>query len=233
MRWRSRVSCSWLLSAVSSSLSDCSSSFEVSSSSLVDWYSSLTDSASSLIAFCSSAADLEVADRARSSVAGGLQFLFQLGDPGGRHRRAGGVRRSGSRGGSRRSRPAAGPRRRRGRAARDVEGVPSRRRRATPRATTIVFSARLLDGGRAAWCAGRAGAMASRSWVGWPGAHAQIAVGRAQRIQALVLAVDQDRGGRIGLEHQPAAQFGERGLARRRRRVALRPRRTARAVGAA
>ena len=45
---------SWLLSAVSSSLSDCSSSFEVSSSSLVDWNSSLTDSASSLIAFCSS-----------------------------------------------------------------------------------------------------------------------------------------------------------------------------------
>ena len=45
---------SWLFSAVSSSLSDCNSSFEVSSSSLVDWYSSLTDKASSLIAFCSS-----------------------------------------------------------------------------------------------------------------------------------------------------------------------------------
>ena len=54
VRCRSSVSWSWLLSAVSSSFSDCSSSFEVSSSSLVDWYSSLTDSASSLIAFCSS-----------------------------------------------------------------------------------------------------------------------------------------------------------------------------------
>ena len=54
VRCRSSVSWSWLLRAVSSSFSDCSSSFEVSSSSLVDWYSSLTDSASSLIAFCSS-----------------------------------------------------------------------------------------------------------------------------------------------------------------------------------
>ena len=54
VRCRSSVSCSWLLSAVSSSLSDCNSSFEVSSSSLVDWYSSLTDKASSLIALCSS-----------------------------------------------------------------------------------------------------------------------------------------------------------------------------------
>ena len=54
VRWRSKVSCNWLFSACSSSLSDCISSLEVSSSSLVDWNSSLTDSASSLIARCSS-----------------------------------------------------------------------------------------------------------------------------------------------------------------------------------
>ena len=52
----STVSCSWLLSAVSSSLRDCNSSFDVSNSSLVDWYSSLAAMASSLIAFWSSLA---------------------------------------------------------------------------------------------------------------------------------------------------------------------------------
>ena len=41
------------MAEVSSSLSDCSSSFEVSSSSLVDWNSSFSDTASSLIAVSS------------------------------------------------------------------------------------------------------------------------------------------------------------------------------------
>ncbi len=49
---------------MSSSLSDCSSSFDVSSSSLADWYSSFTDMASSFIALNSS---LEVA-RSRAAV---------------------------------------------------------------------------------------------------------------------------------------------------------------------
>ncbi len=47
-------SSSWLLSVVSSSLSDCSSSFEVSSSSLLDWSSSFIDTASSCEALSSS-----------------------------------------------------------------------------------------------------------------------------------------------------------------------------------
>ena len=44
--------------------------------------------------------------------------------------------------------------------------------------------------------------------------HAQIAVGRSQGVEALVLAVDQDRGRSIGLEHQPPAKVGKCGLAR-------------------
>ena len=36
--------------------------------------------------------------------------------------------------------------------------------------------------------------------------HAQITVGRSERIEALVFAVDQDRRRRIGLHHQPPAQ---------------------------
>ena len=81
LRCRSSVSWSWLLRAVSSSLSDCSSSFEVVSSSLVDWNSSLTDSASSLIAFCSS---FEIS-RSRMALckllAGGVELPLELGDP--------------------------------------------------------------------------------------------------------------------------------------------------------
>jgi hypothetical protein len=63
VRCRSRVSWSWLLRALSSSFSACSSSFEVSSSSFVAWNSSLMDSVSSAIAFCASV------ERSRSRMA--------------------------------------------------------------------------------------------------------------------------------------------------------------------
>ena len=69
VRCWSSVSWSWLLSAVSSSLSDCSSSFEVSSSSLVVWNSSFTDMASSLIARISSSA----VSRSRMAVSSSLR----------------------------------------------------------------------------------------------------------------------------------------------------------------
>ena len=52
----STLSWSWLLTVVSSSLSDCSSSLEVSSSSLADWSSSFIDMTSSFDALSSSLA---------------------------------------------------------------------------------------------------------------------------------------------------------------------------------
>ena len=112
VRCRSRVSWSWLLRAVSSSLSDCNSSFEVSSSSLVDWYSSLTDNASSLIAFCSSFEISRLRMAPCSSALRGFEFLLEFGDPRsirGRRRAAPAYALASAR---RRSRSAAAPRRR-------------------------------------------------------------------------------------------------------------------------
>ena len=39
--------------------------------------------------------------------------------------------------------------------------------------------------------------------------HLQIAVGRPQVVETLVLAIDQDRGRRVGLEQQPRARAPE------------------------
>ena len=47
--------------------------------------------------------------------------------------------------------------------------------------------------------------------------HLQIAVGRSRVIQALVLAVDQDRSGRIGLEQHPLREVASADALRRRR----------------
>ena len=47
--------------------------------------------------------------------------------------------------------------------------------------------------------------------------HPQIAVGRSRVIEALVLAVDQDRSGRIGLEQQPLREVASADALRRRR----------------
>ena len=49
---------------------------------------------------------------------------------------------------------------------------------------------------------------------GMPVRHAHVTVCRSQQIKALVLAVDQDRRRRIGLHHQPSAKVGESSLVR-------------------
>ncbi len=81
LRWRSSVSCSWLLSAVSSSLSDCSSSREVFSSSLVDWNSSFDRHRFLVGGLQLFVGDLQVVDGALQLLAGGIEFLLELGDP--------------------------------------------------------------------------------------------------------------------------------------------------------
>ena len=58
--------------------------------------------------------------------------------------------------------------------------------------------------------------------------HPQIAVRRAQVIEALVFAVDQHRGRRIGLQQQPLGEIAEAGPARRCRLHARDPERSAR-----
>ena len=231
VRCRSRVSWSWLLSAVSSSLSDCNSSFEVSSSSLVDWYSSLTDKASSLIAFCSS---LEISRLRMASLqlrSRGLEFLLELGDP--RHV-------------SRRSRAASPVCSCFGSSTKQISSSssPSPRTGCTSMLNETVLPSSVIraagdDDARVLLT----GLLDRRPQLGahvlarhgeqivrrMPRRHAQIAVRRPQGIEAFVLAVDQHGGRRIGLHHQPAAELGERGLARGR--LALpRPRRDAQPV---
>ena len=49
--------------------------------------------------------------------------------------------------------------------------------------------------------------MASRSRLGSPGGHPQIAVGRPRVIETLILAIDQDRGRRIGLDSSRLRQI--------------------------
>jgi len=44
--------------------------------------------------------------------------------------------------------------------------------------------------------------------------YAQIAVGRSQRKETLIAAVDEDGGRGVALQHQPAPEFGQRHLAR-------------------
>ena len=55
--------------------------------------------------------------------------------------------------------------------------------------------------------------------------HPQIAVGRPRVIEAFVLAVDQDRSGRIGLEQQPVREVANTDAVRRRRARPTRPKR--------
>ena len=81
MRCRSSVSCSWLLRAVSSSLSDCNSSFEVSSSSFVDWIFLVDGQRFFVDRLLLFARDLEVADGALQFRSRGFEFLLELGDP--------------------------------------------------------------------------------------------------------------------------------------------------------
>ena len=55
--------------------------------------------------------------------------------------------------------------------------------------------------------------------------HPQIAVGRPRVIEAFVLAVDQDRSGRISLEQQPVREVANTDAVRRRRARPTRPKR--------
>src|ERR1700738_4823001 len=91
-----------------------------------------------------------------------------------------------------------------------VAGVRSRgdRRRALP--------ARLLDR-RPEFAAQPLARHSEEIAAGLARGHPQIAVGWSRVIQALVLAVDQDRSGRIGLEQHPLREVASADRLRRRR----------------
>ena len=205
LRCRSSVSWSWLLSAVSSSLSDCSSSFEVTSSSLVDWNSSLTDIASSLIAFCSSLA----ISRSRMALCSSLRVASSS-------RSSSAIRERSSAGST--GRPGSGSllgfveeadqqqflalalHRLDRDADRDRIAAVAHLRAGDGRAR--VLPARLLDR-RPELVAQPLARHGEQVAAGLARGHPQIAVGRSRVIEALVLAIDQDRSRRIGLEQQP------------------------------
>ena len=96
----------------------------------------------------------------------------------------------------------------------DADRRPSCRRcltRAPATTTRAALLARLLDRRSAVWCAGPRAPWPAGPGSASPASDLQIAVRRPEVIETLVLAVDQHRGRRIGLEQHPLGEIAESG----------------------